>query len=158
MINVDQIKKLRNETGAGIADIKEALEEAKGEEKKAKEILHLRGLDKAGKKSERETKAGVVESYIHADKGSGAVVVLACETDFVSRNEEFQKLAHELAMQVVAMNPKNEKELLGQSWIRDEKETIGDLIKSHIAKFGENIKIEDFQKFEVGHGAKRNSK
>ncbi len=149
MINVDQIKKLREETEAGIADIKEALEEAKGEEKKAKDILHQKGLDKAGKKSQRETKAGVVETYVHADKGSGAVVVLTCETDFVARNEDFQKLAHELAMQVVAMNPKNEKELLSQPWIRDEKQTIEDLVKSHIAKYGENIKIKEFKRFEV---------
>ncbi len=154
MIDVNQIKKLREETEAGIADIKEALEEAKGNEKKAKDILHLKGLDKAGKKAQRETKAGVVETYVHADKGSGAVVVLTCETDFVARNEDFQKLAHELAMQVVAMNPKNEKELLSQPWIRDEKQTIEDLVKSHIAKFGENIKIENFQRFEVGHGTK----
>ncbi|MFH0864491.1 MAG: translation elongation factor Ts [Candidatus Gottesmanbacteria bacterium] len=149
MINVDQIKKLREQTGAGIADIKEALEEAKGDEKKALEILKKKGLDKAAKKASRETAAGVVESYIHANKESGAMVVLTCETDFVARNEEFQKLAHEIAMQVCAMNPKDTKELLSQPWIRDEKQTIADIIKSHIAKFGENIKIKEIRKFAI---------
>ncbi len=149
-INISQIKKLREETGAGIADIKQALEEAGGKEKKAKELLRKKGLDKASKKSNRETKAGIVESYIHTNKTSGAIIVLTCETDFVARNEEFQKLAHELVMQICALDPQNEKELLKEPWIRDESKTINDLIKEHIAKFGENIKIEDFKRFQVG--------
>jgi len=153
-ININQIKKLRRETGAGITDIKEALEEAKGDEKVAKQILQKQGLVKAGKKAGKETKAGVVESYIHATKNSGAVVVLTCETDFVARTEEFKNLAHEIAMQVCAMNSKSIKELLSQPWIRDESKIVGDLIASNIAKFGENIKIEDFKRFEVGHGFK----
>lgn len=153
-ININQIKKLRRETGAGIADIKEALEEAKGDEKVAKQILQKQGLVKAGKKAGKETKAGVVESYIHATKTSGAVLVLTCETDFVARTEEFKNLAHEIAMQVCAMKPKSIKGLLSQPWIRDESKIVGDLIASHIAKFGENIKIEDFKRFEVGHGFK----
>ncbi len=149
MINVDQIKKIREETGAGIADIRESLEEAKGDEKKAKEILKQKGLDKAAKKSDRKTGAGLVESYIHANKESGGVVVLSCETDFVARNEEFQKLAHELAMQVCAMDPKDVKSFLAQPWIRDEKQKIEDLVKEGIAKFGENIKIEEIKRFTV---------
>lgn len=149
MINVELIKKLRRETGAGIADIRQALEEAGGDEAVAKTILKTRGLDKASQKAGRETKAGVVEAYIHTDKTRGAVVVLTCETDFVARNEEFAKLAHELAMQVCAMEPKDIKELLSQSWIRDEKTTIEDLIKQSIAKFGENIKIKEFKKLEI---------
>lgn len=153
-MDIKLIKKLRSETGAGITDIREALEEAQGDERKARDKLHQQGLDKGNKKSKRETKAGMVESYVHTDKTSGAVVVLACETDFVARNEEFQKLAHELAMQVCAMSPKDIKALLSQPWIRDEKMTIGELIKSYIAKFGENIKIEACQRFEVGHGTK----
>lgn len=148
-MNIKQIKKLREEMGAGIADIKEALEESKGDEKMAKEILRKKGLDKASKKEGRETKAGIIEAYIHADKESGAMIVLTCETDFVARNEEFQKLAHEIAMQICAMNPKNVKELLKQPWIRDETQTIEDLLKENIAKFGENIKIVDFKRFEI---------
>lgn len=149
MIDVLQIKKIREETNAGIADIKEALEEAGGHEKKAKEILTEKGLAKAAKKASRETKAGVVGSYIHATQTSGAIVILSCETDFVARHEEFNKLAHEIAMQICAMNPKNEKELLGQFWIKDESKTIDALIKESIVKFGENIKIEEFKRLAI---------
>jgi len=149
MINVDQIKKLRSQIGAGIADIKQALEEAGGDEKKAKAILRQKGLDKAAKKAERETGAGVVEAYIHANKQSGTIIVLTCETDFVARNDDFQKLAHEIAMQVCAMSPKDVKSLLEQPWIRDESKKIGDLVKEAIAKFGENIKIKEIKKFQI---------
>ena len=149
MINLALLKKLREETSAGISDIKEALTESKGNEKLAKEILHKKGLDKANKKANRETSSGVIESYIHSNKTSGAVVVLTCETDFVARNEEFIKLAHEIDMQVCAMNPKNVDELLKQEWIKDPGQTISDLIKSHIAKFGENIKIKEIKRCSI---------
>lgn len=149
MIDVDLIKKLREGTAAGIADIKLALEEAGGNEAKAKIILRQKGLDKAAKKAERETGAGIVEAYIHANKQSGAIIVLTCETDFVARNEDFQKLAHEIAMQVCAMGPKDVKFLLEQDWIRDESKKIGDLVKESVAKFGENIKIKEIKKFQI---------
>lgn len=153
MINISQIKKLRSQTGAGIMEIRRVLEEAGGDEKKATQILKKMGQLRAGKKAGRETKAGIVETYIHATRTSGATVVLSCETDFVSRTEEFKNLAHELAMQVCAMNARDTKELLGQLWIRDETKTIKDLISEYIAKFGENIKIADFKRFEVGNGS-----
>lgn len=149
MIDINLLKKLREETQAGIADIKEALTISKGNEKLAKEILHKKGLDKATKKFNRETSSGVVESYVHSNKTSGAMVVLLCESDFVARNQEFQKLAHEISMQVTAMDPKNVKSLLLMSWIKDEKITIGDLVKSHIAKFGENIKIKEIKRCSI---------
>lgn len=149
MIDLNLLKKLREETAAGISDIKEALTESKGNEKLAKEILHKKGLDKASKKADRVTSSGVVESYIHSNKTSGAMIVLLCETDFVARNEEFIKLAHEIAMQVTAMNPKDVKILLEMPWIKDEKITIGDLIKSQIAKFGENIKIKEIHRLAL---------
>ncbi len=149
MIDVLQIKKIREATNAGIADIKEALEEARGNEKKAKEILTEKGLAKAAKKASRETKAGIVGSYIHATQTSGAIVILSCETDFVARNDEFGKLAHEIALQICAMSPKNDKELLAQPWIKDEKKTIDGLIKESIVKFGENIKIEEFKRLAI---------
>ena len=152
MIDLKLLKKLREETAASIADIKEALTESKGNEKLAKEILHKKGLDKASKKADRETQSGVVESYIHNNKNSGAMIVLTCETDFVARNVEFIKLAHEIAMQVTAMDPKDVKSLLEMPWIKDEKVTIGDLIKSHIVKFGENIKIAAFKRFHLVQG------
>lgn len=148
-VNINQIKKLREETGAGIAEIKQALEEAGGNEAMVKTILKNKGLDKAAKKAGRQTAAGVVEAYIHADRTRGAVVVLTCETDFVARNEEFVKLAHELTMQVCAMEAKDEKELLKQPWIRDESRTIEDLIKENITKFGENIVVKHLARFSL---------
>jgi elongation factor Ts len=151
--NLDQIKKLRTQTGAGIMEIRKALEKSGGDPKKAMEILRKQGLMKAAKKAGRKTKAGIVETYIHATRTSGATVVLTSETDFVARTEEFKNLAHEIAMQVCAMNPRDTKELLVQPWIRDETKTIADLISENIAKFGENIKIADFKRFEVGHGS-----
>lgn len=152
-IDVEQIKKLRQQTGAGIMEIKQALLESGQDLGKAREILKEKGKLKAGKKVGRETTAGIVESYIHANKTCGVIVVLSCETDFVARNEEFQRLAHEIAMQICAMNPKETKELLEQVWIRDEAKTIKELVTEAIAKFGENIKIEEFKRFEVSHGS-----
>lgn len=149
-ITTDQIKKLRQKTGAPIMECREALRRAQGELDKASEILRKKGLERAEKKAGRKTKAGIVETYIHATKTSCATVALSSETDFVAKNPEFRELAHEIAMQITAMDPKGEKELLAQPWIKDESKTIGDLIKEKIARFGENIKIEDFKRFEVG--------
>lgn len=149
MTDLKLLKKLRQETQAGIADIKNALLEAKNNEAAAKKILHLKGLDKANKKADRVTSSGVVESYVHNNKNSGAMVVLTCETDFVARNVEFQKLAHEIAMQVTAMEPKNVDELLKQEWIKDSSLTIENLIKTKIAQFGENIKIKEIGRFRI---------
>lgn len=148
-ITIDLVRKLREKTGAPVIECRNALKEAKGDEKKALEILKKKGLERAEKKKERETKTGVVGSYVHTDKTKGGVVVLTTETDFVARNPEFQKLAYEIAMQVTAMEPKDEKELLKQNWIRDDQKTIQGLIDEHIAKFGENIKIEEFKRFAV---------
>lgn len=148
-ISIDLVKKLREETSAPINEIKKALEETNGDEKEAKEILKKSGFARAAKKAERETKAGVVETYIHSTKNSGATVVMVTETDFVARTDEFKNLVREVAMQVTAMNPKDEKELLEQPYIRDPQKTIGDLVKEHVAKFGENIKIKEFKRFEV---------
>lgn len=103
---LDKIKKLREQTGAGMVDIKKALEEANGDEAKAIEILRKRGKEKALKKSERTTQEGVVVSYIHSNKKVGAIIKLLCETDFVAKNEEFGKLAQDIAMHITAMNPK----------------------------------------------------
>ncbi|MFZ2975627.1 MAG: translation elongation factor Ts [Candidatus Moraniibacteriota bacterium] len=103
---LDKIKKLREQTGAGMVDIKKALEEANGDEAKAIELLRKRGQEKASKKSERSTQEGVVVSYIHSNSRVGAIVKLLCETDFVARNEEFKKLAEDIAMHITAMNPK----------------------------------------------------
>lgn len=149
-IDINQIKKLRQKTGAPIIECRGALRQAQGKFDKALEILRKKGLERAEKKAGRKTKAGIVETYIHATKTNGATVALSSETDFVAKNPEFKELAHEIAMQITAMDPKDEKELLAQPWIKDESKTIGDLIKEKIARFGENIKIEDFKRFQIG--------
>jgi elongation factor Ts len=105
-MSLENIKKLRELTGAGIVDVKKALEEASGDEKKAIEILRIKGKEKANKKSERTAQEGTVVSYIHSNGRVGSIVKLCCETDFVARNEEFQALAKDIAMHITAMNPK----------------------------------------------------
>lgn len=148
-VNVDDIKKLREEMGAGIADIRQALEQADGDMQKAKKVLKQKGLDKAAKKSTREVKAGLVEVYSHAGRVGVAVEIL-CETDFVARTEDFKNLAHEVALQIASMNPENNEELLSQEYIRDNSITIADLVKSVIGKLGENIQIGKFSRITLG--------
>lgn len=148
-IDVNLVKQLREQTGAGIADCRSALEESDGDISKAKEILHKKGLDKAGEKSDREVSAGVVETYSHAGR-VGVLVEVLCETDFVAKTEDFKTLAHEIALQIASMNPKNEAELVEQDYIRDPGQKVGDLIKSAIAKLGENIKIGKFSRISLG--------
>lgn len=103
-IDVQAVKALRDSTGAGMMDAKVALEEAKGDAEKALEILRKKGIAKAGKKADRETTAGLVESYNHMGR-VGSMVELACETDFVARTDDYKTLAHDLAMQIAASNP-----------------------------------------------------
>ena len=120
---MELIKKIRNKTGAGVIDIKKAIEEANGKEKEAIEILKRRGLEKADKKGDRVAKEGVISSYVHTNGKVATLVKLLCETDFVARNEEFQELANDLAMQVAAMNPKSvSPEDLPQEFIDQHKE------------------------------------
>ncbi len=148
MISVDDIKKLRETTGAGIADCREALEASKGDLKKAEEFLKKKGIEKAAKKGERETHQGKVFSYVHGGK-IGVLVSLLCETDFVAKTEAFETLGKEISLQIASMNPKDEAELLKQEYIRDSKVTIDDMIKTVIGKLGENIKVGDFKRIEV---------
>lgn len=148
MENKESILKLRNETGAGVMDAKNALEEFLGDYTKAKEKLLKLGLAKAAKKADREVKAGLVESYIHTGR-VGALVKVSCETDFVAKTDEFKMLAKEVAMQVSAMDPENVEELLKSAYIRDSKKSIEDLVKETIAKVGENIQVTEFARFEV---------
>jgi len=142
------IQKLREETGAGVMECKRALEETKGDFKKAKKVIYQSGLAKASKKSERSTGAGLLETYIHNQR-VGVLLELRCETDFVAKNDVFKDLAHNLAMQIAAMSPENVEELLKQPSIKNEQETMEDLIKQHIAKIGENIRIERFCRYEL---------
>ncbi len=148
-MNIEDIKKLREETGAGIADSKEALKESKGDMVKAKEWLKKKGFDKASQKGDRAVTAGLVETYSHNGK-VGVLVELLCETDFVARTEDFKSLAHELTLQIASMNPSSLEDLLSQEYVRDATLTIDQLIKGTIGKVGENIQVGRFERIALG--------
>ena len=147
--SIEDIKKLREETGAGVMDAKKALDEL-GSYEKAREYLVKLGAEKAEKKSERVAGEGLVYSYIHGIGKVGAMVEINCETDFVAKTDDFKKLCHEVAMQVAAMPAENVEELLAQEYLKDESKKVSDLITEAIAKLGENIKLARFVRFKVG--------
>jgi len=164
-ITTAMVKQLRDQTGAGIMDAKRALEATGGDMAKAAEILKAQGLASAAKKAERVAGQGLIEAYIHAGGRIGAMVEVNCETDFVARTDDFKRLAHDIAMQIAATNPKvigneppgaveeqvsDEEVLLKQPFIKDPSMTIDDLVKNAIAKLGENIIIRRFARFELG--------
>lgn len=148
MSNIEIIQKLRDATGAGVMSCKKAFAEANGDFYKAAEIIKEWGLAKVEQKSDRSTGAGLLETYIHNDR-VGVMLELRCETDFVARSDVFKELAHNLVMQIAAMEPADVDNLLSQSYIKDESITINDLAKDAIARVGENIKIERFCRYEL---------
>lgn len=148
--DIKLLKKLREESGAGIADCRKALEESDNDYKKALLWIKKHGIEKAAKKSDRETSQGLVEAYIHQGGKVGAMIEITCETDFVARTDDFKNLAHELAMQVAAMNPKDVSSLLKQEYIRDGSMKIEDLVKQAIAKLGENIVVKKVVRVTLG--------
>jgi len=105
MISIDLVKQLRQETGVSITDCKKALSETKGDIEKAREILRKWGKEFALKKTSREVKQGIIETYLHPNRKIGVMVQIHCETDFVAKSDEFRKLAHELCLQIAAMSP-----------------------------------------------------
>jgi len=149
-IRIEDLKKLRMETQAGVADCRQALEDAKGQYDAARKLLAKRGLEKAAKKEGKETSQGIIESYVHQTGKVGVLVELRCETDFVARTDEFQKLAHEICLQIASMNPKNVQTLMKSEYIRDTKISIEDFVKQMIAKVGENITIARFTRMQLG--------
>lgn len=149
MIDLSLIKKLRKETSLPFSEIKEALEKTGGDVKKAKKILEERAKKVFEKKKEKETKEGGIGIYLHSNKKLGAMVKVLCETDFVAKNEVFQNLLKDLAMQVAAMKPKNVNELLEQDFIKDPQKKVKDIIKEAVFLLKENIKVEDFVFFEI---------
>jgi len=194
-ITAEMVKELRNRTGIGVMECKEALQEASGDIEKAIEILRKKGHARAQEKSTKEVADGIIGSYVHATNRIGVLIEINCETDFVARNEEFKELVKNLAMQVAASSPQyispedvpaeiieREKEiikaqlqdskkpaeiiekivqgklakfyeevcLLDQPYIKDDKMKVRDLVNSHISKFGENIKIRRFVRYEIG--------
>ena len=193
-ISIDDIKKLKELTGVGLTDAKAALVEADGNFDKALEAMRKKGLTKAEKKGDRETREGIIDSYVHGNR-IGVVVEVNCETDFVARLPEFKEFAHQIAMQIAAMSPvystmedipgdvmeAKKKELLEsddlkkkpenmreqivegqlkkhfaeqvlseQAYILDDSKTVGDHIKEQVAKSGENIRVAQFKRIELG--------
>ena len=162
MVTTEQIKELREITGAGILDCKRALEEVGGDTTRAVEILKQQGLATAEKKAKREVGQGLVEAYIHTKGRIGALVEVNCETDFVAQTKELKELAHDLAMQVAATEPLyiggddlteeadiSQACLLNQPFIKNPEKTVQDIITETIAKIGENIRIKRFARFEI---------
>ena len=149
-IDPKDVQRLRSESGAGVMDCKRALEETGGDYTKALALIKERGIQSLAKRSEREAKEGLVASYIHSGGRIGALVELASETDFVSRGEDFQKLAQEIAMQVAAMDPASVEELLEQPYIRDASKKIKDLITAVATSTKENVHVRRIQRFALG--------
>lgn len=130
VVEIETIKKLREETGISLSDCKKALEESNGDISLAKEYLKKRGAAVALKKTEREASAGIIDSYIHSNKRLGVLLEINCETDFVARGEDFQNLAHEICLQIASMKPMYLKEEeIPQSVLEKEKEIITEQVK-----------------------------
>ncbi|NOT34078.1 MAG: translation elongation factor Ts [Candidatus Eisenbacteria bacterium] len=194
-ITADQVRQLREMTGAGMMECKKALAEAAGDVEKAVENLRKAGIAKAEKRGERAASEGLVEAYIHPGNRIGVLIEVNCETDFVARTPEFGALVRELAMQVAAAGAdfvtrsevpaarvEKEKEILlaqmegqgkpanmlekivqgkidkffsevclmEQPYIKDDKQSVGDLVKAAGSKTGENIVVRRFSRFRLG--------
>lgn len=131
MSTLEQIKKLREQTGAGIIDVKKALEEAGGDEEKAVEILRKSGKDKALKKADREASEGIIGTYVHSNQKIGAMVKILCETDFVARNEDFQVFATDIAMHITAAEPQCLRpEDVSEEFVAAEREIWAEQLKN----------------------------
>lgn len=193
-VTIEDIKKLKELTGVGLTDAKKALVESDGNFDKALEAMRKKGLTKAEKKGDRETREGLIDSYVHSGR-IGVVVEVNCETDFVARLDEFKEFAHQMAMQIAAMNPQyatmedipaedreaKKQELLAsdalkskpvemaekivegqlkkhfaeqvlteQTFVLDDGKTVGERIKEQIAQNGENIRVSQFKRIELG--------
>jgi elongation factor Ts len=149
-IDAKLIRKLREKTGAPMLSIKKVLEEVKGNEIKAEEILKKEGFEKAAKKVQRVTSQGLLEAYVHHSGKVASLVEVFCETDFVARNELFKELIHNLALQVASMGALDAKELEEQMFVKDPSKKVSDLVKEVIAKTGENIRIGRIFRVELG--------
>ncbi len=154
MIDPKLIAQLRAQTGGGIMDCRKALEEAGNDYDKAIELMRKQGQKSAAKRVERETHEGVVHSYIHANKKTGVLVEVLCETDFVARNEGFQAFVHDIALHIAAMNPiyiassevpedlvAKEKEIYREQMARETKpaDILEKIIDGKLAKFYEDV-------------------
>ncbi|MBP7966931.1 elongation factor Ts [Candidatus Woesebacteria bacterium] len=150
MLDYDKLKQLRAESGVSFSLCKKALEETDNDMNAAKKKLQEWGAKKAADKADRETGQGGIFSYVHHNKKIASLLELQSETDFVSGNDEFQKLGAELAMQIASVPAQDVEEFLKQPYIRDPGKTIDDLIKESILKFGENIRVSRFVRWALG--------
>ncbi len=146
-INIDLIKKLREETGVAIIRIREVLEEVKGDEKKALNILKKEGLEKAEKREGRETSQGKIFVYNHHTGKIVGIVELLCETDFVAKTEVFENTGRDLAMQAASMGVEDFEK---QDFVKDPGKKVSGLIKEVVAKTGENVKLGRVERIELG--------
>ena len=148
-ISVDEIKRLRELTGAGITDAKQALVDAGGDFDKALSEMRKKGLTKAEKRAEREARAGLIGSYVH-DGRIGVLVEVNCETDFVAKTDEFKDLVKDLTLHIAACDPADVDKLLSQEFVKDPSRTVGDIVKDANAKLGENIVVRRFSRLALG--------
>jgi elongation factor Ts len=154
MISAELVKQLREMTGAGMLECKKALEEAQGDIEKAKEILRIKGLAKAEKKAGRETKEGIVQTYVSEDRKVGVILELNCETDFVARNEQFVELSLHLAKHIASLKENANKsggfeDIAQQPYYADNTQKVEDVVKSAIARIGENIRLSRWARFDT---------
>ena len=163
---MESIKALRDETGAPVGDVRNALEAAGGDLKKARVILQQKNAQLAEKRQGRATGQGRIESYIHHDGRMGALVEVNCETDFVARTDDFKQFCRDLAMHVAASGPRFVKPeeapkdlgaeevkqacLVEQPFVKDPGVTVGQLLETLIGKTGENVNIKRFVRFGLG--------
>ena len=164
MVSADKIKELRSLTSAGVMDCKKALLETKGDIQAAIQVLRDQGWSKLKEKSNRATKEGMVDSYIHAQGKIGVLLEVNCETDFVAKNEDFREFVHNLALHVAASNPlfvsaeetkasdspPEDAALLEQTYVKNPEIKVKDYLAEIAAKIGENIVIKRFVRFELG--------
>ncbi|KKW45965.1 MAG: hypothetical protein A3A43_00380 [Candidatus Liptonbacteria bacterium RIFCSPLOWO2_01_FULL_56_20] len=146
--SIEDIQKLRETTGAGVMECKQALADAHGEFDAAVRLIHERGFAKVEKRAGRETGAGLIQSYIHNER-IGVLLDLRAETDFVVRSDPFRELARELTLQISAMAPKDVHALLKQPYIRDESKTVEAVVNEVIRRVGENVRINNFYRMEL---------
>lgn len=149
-ISVEQIQALRVKTGYGVMDVKRALEESDGDNDRAEQLLRKKGGAKAAAKAGRAMQSGRVEAYLHGDGKIGVLLEVNAETDFVAKNDEFQRFVHDLALQVASMRPDDVDELLSQPFIKEPAKTVQDLLHEMVGKIGENLSIRRFVRYELG--------
>lgn len=147
MSDLETLKQLREETAVSMAECQKALKETKGDLEKARGLLKKWGKDIAKNKSSRNTSQGVVAAYIHPNKKVGVLLELNCETDFVAKGKDFQELAHELCLQIAAMD--DDPPLLKQPWVKDSGKTVKELIEEYVSKTGENITVKQFTSYRI---------